>query len=278
MSNITCLECTVNDNSVDLVTGVFYQYISFGWEEELLPTGEILFRVYCIDAQYAKKIIKILQDRLPCIPIKKTSIPNQDWMSAWKEFFTPIHVGRFTVIPPWLVNNTAIREHSIIIEPKSAFGTGHHETTALCLEAISSLVDKEYVKPCMNFFDIGTGSAILSIACAKLGLIGIGLDIDPVAIINAEENILLNGVANYVSIKEGIIDNVQGKIFELIVANILAEPLKNLSHKIIGCLAHGGHLVLSGILNEQAEAVECMYASLGEPYHYTSGEWVALVW
>ena len=160
-----------------------------------------------------------------------------------------------------------------------AFGTGHHATTALCLECISALHGGGRLGEQTRFLDLGTGSGILGIGCAKLGASGMGIDNDPVALENAEENVRINGVEDKVRLVLGSIDQAEGP-FDLVVANILADPLIQMAPEIHSRVAPGGLLVLSGILASQAERVADAYKKLGrpEPQLRISGEWAALYW
>ena len=169
----------------------------------------------------------------------------------------------------------------IVIEPKMAFGTGHHPTTSLCLETIGKIVKTGTIKAGQDFLDLGTGSGILAIGLCKLGLTGTALDIDPLAIDCAIENIDANGVTGKVDLAVGSIDCLDNSLkFKLIVANILSGPLIEMAVDITSHIKPGGSLILSGILVEkQADAVARAYEKLGigTAQHFASGEWVCLV-
>jgi len=162
-----------------------------------------------------------------------------------------------------------------------AFGTGHHPTTALCLTCIADLNRAGAIEPGMEFLDLGTGSGILGIGMAKLGLTGLGLDIDPQAIVCAEENAGINNVADQFKVAVGGINSLpQDKRFQVLVANILSKPLIFMAPDILRHIAPGGCLALSGILVEQAPDVIRAYVRLGlpEPVLRESGEWCGLLW
>ena len=153
------------------------------------------------------------------------------------------------MLPPWLFESTPLEGRKpIIIEPKSAFGTGHHNTTVLCLEAITELLASGRLKAGQRFFDVGTGSGILGIACCLNGLAGLGSDIDPVAVDNALENVVINKVADDFRIVPGSAEAGEGEQFDLVVANILAGPLRELAPALIARMKPGACLVLSGCL------------------------------
>ena len=273
------LDILAGEDQYDTVTGLLVRNISYGWEEESLPTGETRFRVHCDNAIVQENLLSALKSWLPGITVEQTNVPRQDWTVAWREFFTPVRAGQFIVLPPWLVVSTPLEDYDpIIIEPKSAFGTGHHNTTVLCLEAITELHVSGRIHYGQRFFDVGTGSGILGIACCQCGLSGIGADIDPVAIDNAQENIVINNVSNQFRVLPGSAEAGGGEQFDLVIANILAGPLRELAPELMARLAPGGCLVLSGLLDVQADAVEAAYAKLGRARRAHSGDWVALIW
>ena len=167
------LDIVVDEEQYDTVAGLLVRNISYGWEEDSLPTGETRFRVHCDNAIVQENLLSALRAWLPGLDVEQTSIPRQDWTVAWREFFTPVRAGQFIVLPPWLLESTPPEGRKpIIIEPKSAFGTGHHNTTVLCLEAITELLASGRLKAGQRFFDVGTGSGILGIACCLNGLTG----------------------------------------------------------------------------------------------------------
>ncbi|MGB5138217.1 MAG: 50S ribosomal protein L11 methyltransferase [Candidatus Zixiibacteriota bacterium] len=138
----------------------------------------------------------------------------------------------------------------IVIEPKMAFGTGHHETTQLCMAQL-----QKDIKPGDKMLDLGCGSGILSILAAKLGAdASLGLDIDLAAIENAQENIELNQVSDRVTIKFGSMEKVNLiGYYDIVVSNLIKDEIYNLFENFMRCLKPGGILILSGILIEQEE-------------------------
>lgn len=273
------LDIVVEEDQIDVVTGLLVQTISYGWEEDSLPTGETLFRVHCDNTIVHERLVSALQSSVPGLRLEQTIVPVQDWTVAWREFFTPVQAGSFLVLPPWLLASTPAEGRlPIVIEPKSAFGTGHHNTTVLCLEAITQLSASGHLKSGMRFFDVGTGSGILGIGCCLLGLSGLGSDIDPVAVDNALENVVINKVDSAFRIVPGSAEAGEGETFDLVLANILAGPLKELAPELMARLKPNACLVLSGLLDVQADAVEAAYTALGPARRVISGDWVALVW
>ncbi|MFM2480806.1 50S ribosomal protein L11 methyltransferase [Celerinatantimonas sp. YJH-8] len=187
---------------------------------------------------------------------KLDQLEDKDWEREWMKNFHPMHFGkRLWICPSWLPipDPNAI---NVLLDPGLAFGTGTHPTTALCLEWLESLdlTDKTVV-------DFGCGSGILAIAALKLGAKRVvGIDIDPQALTASKDNAERNHVAEQLEL---YLPKDQPEDFQadVVVANILAGPLKELQSIICGYLKTDGVLALSGILNEQAEAVSAAYCT-----------------
>ena len=280
------LDLDVDECDREPSTALLFELAPFGWEELEPAPGRVLFRLHFEDPGRAGEVAQAMQARFPGAHADQASTPRRNWALAWREFFTAVPCGEdFLVIPPWMVAERPCPERvAIVIEPKTAFGTGHHDTTAFCLQALSELFHSGRAAAGMRFLDLGTGSGILAIGCAKLGLSGIGLDIDPLAVENALENREINGVARAVQVAEGgveALDRLAGdERFDVILANILAEPLMELAPALAKRLKPGGCLVLSGLLRIQAPAVSKAYTDLGfpSPRAIEGGEWAALIW
>lgn len=286
MPELQRLEITVPAEQEDMLSAVLAMNVPYGWQEDVLATGEIKAIVHAEHAVFMAELEQAVTSALPDALLARSSVPHTDWTVAWREFFTPVEAGsRFLVLAPWMEKERAATTRTpIIIEPKTAFGTGHHATTALCLEAVSDLADQGRIRSGMRFLDLGTGSGILGIACVTLGLTGLGLDIDILAVENSLENAALNNVAATgdnpaFAVSRGSIDDAPGD-FDLVLANILAQPLKDLAPAIMKRVKPGGCLVLSGILGIQADGVAAVYTALGLPVpaRVDRGEWTALVW
>ena len=283
MKTIHRLEIVVAESDYDCATGLLALEVPFGWEEQSLPTGETRFRVHCEQKDFLERLQQLLKQTVPAAESALSELEETDWLAAWRQFFTPVCCGNhFVVLPPWLADTQDFPGRTpILIEPKSAFGTGHHATTALCLRVVSDLLEAGRLQQGQHFLDLGTGSGVLGIGCCKFGLTGEGLDIDPLAVDNAVENRALNTIApeNF-TVAEGSIDAVAGKQFDLVLANILARPLTEMAADIVRACRPGGCLVLSGLLEIQADGVTAAYKAQGlpEPRRIIDGEWAALVW
>ncbi len=182
-------------------------------------------------------------------PLTTTDESDDGWGEKWKEFFRPERVtDRILVGPPWEDLEVGDEGIAIVIEPKMAFGTGHHESTRIVLKAL-----ERFVRPGDLVLDLGTGSGILSIAAAKLGAECVALDIDPVAIENARENTRANDVSDRVRLICGTIDAVAGVRFDAVASNIQRNVLIPLLDDLQVRLNPGGRLILSGILDREEE-------------------------
>ena len=194
-------------------------------------------------------------------PVEREVLPDVDWVSRSLEGLKPVRAGRFLVHG----SHDRARRHpgdlAIEIEAGLAFGTGHHGTTAGCLEMLEQVVLRERPR---NALDLGTGSAVLAIALAKLAHIPVlATDIDPIAVRVAAANARLNHVKALVETvtAPGFHNPIFARRapFDLIVANILARPLMRLAPQMARHIRLGGSLVLSGILDRQRDAVVSAY-------------------
>ena len=200
-------------------------------------------------------------------------VPDEDWLAEWKKNWQPIVTGRFIIAPPW--NNEAATDGRILItiEPGMAFGTGTHETTRLCLQAI----EKHYKGG--SFLDVGTGTGILAIAAAKLFPAARveAFDIDAEAVAIAAENARLNNVAEQISFHAGTIDD-STQSADLVCANLTADVIVDLLPALLAVTC--GRLVLSGILESQVNILLDRIRESGgpEPIEITNdGEWSAII-
>lgn len=184
-------------------------------------------------------------------PVETSPVPATDWESVYRAHHRPLAIGeRLLIAPPWDVPDAPGRE-VLVIEPGMAFGTGQHATTRTCLETIEALVVGGGVASAL---DVGTGSGVLAAALARLGVPHVvALDVDVAVLPTARENLATNG-AGRVALFAGTVGAVRGA-FDLVVANILADTLVAEASALTAVVAAGGHLVLSGLLAEQAERV-----------------------
>jgi ribosomal protein L11 methyltransferase len=183
---------------------------------------------------------------------------EDEWREVWKQFFEPRTVGLFTIVPSWR------REHPLVpgqirleIDPGRAFGTGGHASTRLVLEAMGRR------QPPRRMLDVGCGSGILGIAAAlrRPDCQVVSLDLDPEAVATTRENAIINGVAERVDARATPLEDLSGA-FDLVVANIQADVLCLLAGDLTRVT--NGHLMASGLLDEQADQVADVFARLDE--------------
>lgn len=281
---VITLPCSHATHEADNLLALLALHVAHGWEEQSLPTGEMRCIVYSTVPDVAEELAARVGAALPSAALARSKVEGLDWVEAWKEFFTPVEGGsHFLVLAPWMDEERARTTRiPVLIEPGNAFGTGHHATTALCLDAVSLLAAEGEIGPGMRFLDLGTGSGILGLACAGLGLSGEGLDIDGVAVENALKNRELNGVMpEDFMLRRGGVEDACGP-YDLVLANILAAPLRDMAPAIAALPGPAGRrplLVLSGLLETQVDSVEAAYGALGyaRPRRLPQGEWMALL-
>ncbi|MCL6452460.1 MAG: 50S ribosomal protein L11 methyltransferase [Alicyclobacillus sp.] len=193
--------------------------------------------------------------------VRAEVVDEESWASAWKESYDPIPVGRrFLIVPAWRVDDIeglADGRVPVVLEPGMAFGTGTHATTQLCLRTLESLVT-----PGMRVLDVGTGTGILAIASARLGAQVTALDLDPVAVRAAEDNVQRNDLLRTVTVQEGNllapVEEAAGLApgpFDVVVANILRDAVLQLAPIVARRLRAGGHFIASGFVTAHADAV-----------------------
>lgn len=204
---------------------------------------------------------ELLQATYPGLEIEKEIIPDVDWIAKSLEGLKPVRAGRFVVHGSHDRDKIRSSDIPIEIDAGQAFGTGHHGTTAGCLETIEKVVRSRRVR---NALDLGTGSGVLAIAVRKLKNIPVlATDIDPIAVRVAEENVRRNGISTGISLETapGFHSTSFSRHgpFDLIIANILARPLIRMAPQLAAHLAPGGSVILSGILAAQRWKVIAAY-------------------
>ena len=206
-----------------------------------------------------------------------------DWINNWKQYFKQFYVDDILIIPSWEEVKEEDKDRMIIhIDPGTAFGTGMHETTQLCIRQL-----KKFVKEDTELLDVGTGSGILSIVALKLGAKhAVGTDLDPCAVPAVEENKEVNEIptqdfdmmiGNIIDDKE-VQDKVGYEKYDIVVANILADVLLPLTPVIVNQMKKGGIYITSGIIDYKEESVvEAVKAAGLEVLEVTyQGEWVSV--
>lgn len=187
-------------------------------------------------------------------------VAEADWAEAWKAHFKPLRVGRrLVIVPSWEDYRSRPDDVILRLDPGMAFGTGTHASTALCLESLERLV-----RPGADVLDVGTGSGILAIASALLGARRVvAVDIDPVAVRVARENVAGNGVSAKVEVRQGEAADEPGGSYDLVVANLTAAIHASVHADLARPLRSGGTLVASGIIAEEAGRMAEVFAGDG---------------
>lgn len=184
--------------------------------------------------------------------IEKEDIKEQNWNATWEQTIKPQRIGSFFVKPTWSTEQPEEHEILLEIDPKMAFGTGYHATTRLILRQLDTL-DFSH----KTVLDAGTGTGILAIAAAKKGASKvIGFDLDPWSEENANENILLNGVADVVEIRFGGIEQIrENEMYDISLANINRNVILELIPTLVKHTKSGGTIILTGLLDTDEDIV-----------------------
>ena len=270
------------------------------WYEKPLndiPEGDAVISGYFADVEdRLDSMLQTLSNRIRELPafdidigkatIDVKEVHEADWANAWKQYYKPVRISdRITIKPTWEAYEPSAKELVIELDPGMAFGTGTHATTSLCLQTLERVL-----QPGMQLIDIGTGSGILAIAAAKLGADHVlALDLDPVAVSSATENIKINGLEQRIAIirsdllnavKQDVSTGIGVKLpVQIVVANILAEIILTFIDDVYEVLAPGGLYIASGIITKKEdEVVQALkQAGFAIENRFQEEDWVAIV-
>jgi ribosomal protein L11 methyltransferase len=233
------------------------------WDGALLPEVERVIRMV------------VSPSRSPAPAVHIRTIEEENWNAQWEATIKPIHVtDRIVIAPTWAGYVPAPHELLILIDPKMSFGTGYHESTRLAL-----LLIQRHIRHRPAVLDVGTGTGILAIAAVKLGArSALGVDTDEWAYQNAVENVAQNGVRDTVRILHGDLSVAPAGQYDLIICNIQRNIIETLLAGLRTRLAHGGSIILSGLLQADGESIRqsLRAASLQVAEELVENEWLAL--
>ena len=204
------------------------------------------------DSTDTESLVRAVHAGSPDAEVQIAVAPDVDWLSEWKRGARVQELGMITIVPPWLAEGRDAA-HTVVIEPAMAFGTGDHATTRGVVRLLQRVL-----RPGDVVADLGAGSAVLSIAAAKLGATRVAaIEIDPDAMGNAEENVVRNDVGDRVTVIEGDANVLLPLVapVRMVLANIIAEVLRELLPVIEAALTRDGVAILSGILLDERESM-----------------------
>ncbi|MBN1564959.1 MAG: 50S ribosomal protein L11 methyltransferase [Anaerolineae bacterium] len=247
------------------------------WPDEIPPADELIVRAYFPANEQAETKQQQLREaiwhmsRLYPMPEPEFKvIQEENWAEAWKVHYKPLRLGRHLYIRPQWITETDAKPDEIVLvlDPGTAFGSGTHPTTQLCLIAIEDMLADW---PGINVLDLGCGSGILGIAALKLGAAHVlGVDIDDLAIKATTQNATYNEVQDRITTQEGGLEAVKaqqaasGQQFDLLLCNILAKVIIQLCADGLGeTVRPGGKAIFSGIIDTQADEVEVALRAAG---------------
>ncbi len=289
------LKTPIPDHLADELESHFCEYGSGNWIIESIPGGrDFQLHGYFDTPELAQTDYQLLGTTLPQLPESPSisELPDQDWQEAYKHHFHPWNCGTIHWVPAWLRDSYQVPagHKALYLDPGMAFGTGNHETTRLCLEGLVQYQGELSPGKIQQarVIDAGCGSGILALSAALLGFQDIrAFDIDKDSIRICHENSSLNGLDGNVHFAHaGMEDSLPAGSADLILANILAPVLIENAALLIQCLSAqtGSTLILSGILNQEAQRVADSYEVAAQTMGISldflrkdSGIWSALV-
>ncbi len=264
------LQITPNSAYSQIIDFIF----SLGYEAVEEREGTIILRsdtkpqmlLYGLE-EFAKRVSEIVNKEIT-LNLKLEEKENKDWIREYQNSIKPIEIEDFYIRPSWVEKKKD--KIDIIIDPALAFGSGHHETTGSCIEAL-----KRYVKKGDKLLDVGCGSGILSITAAKLGAKVDICDTDELALESAKKNFELNQVS-FEKAWVGSVDK-RNSSYDVVVANIISDILIMLFKDLKEATNPEGYLILSGILEKYVKKVEEKFSSLKLIEKKQKNEWFTLV-
>jgi ribosomal protein L11 methyltransferase len=261
---------TTAPSAVEAVANILLESRTGGVEEAHPSPGVVQLRGYLPVGPATDVILAAIRRRVGTLPqfglevgagrIETTVVEDSGWAHAWKNHFRPFPVGRrIWITPTWDDTRPPAGRIVIALDPGMAFGSGLHPSTQMCLQVL-----EDRLRGGARVFDVGAGSGILSIAAAKLGAASVlAVDVDPVAVNVARQNVAHNGVAGAVEVREGdLLQGTTGRA-EMILANLTADIHLDFLPTVVDYLADGGCTVASGIVEDRQLEVESVARASG---------------
>lgn len=262
----------------DVTPAVDGDGFAYNLDKPVLVKGYI-----AVDDQAGEKVeqLRFALDHLsflrPIEPLTVRRVAEEDWANAWKEHYHVLRLGRrLVVVPTWREYEPRAGDLVLRLDPGMAFGTGLHPTTRMCMQRLEDLV-----APGMSVLDVGAGSAILSLAAARLGAAQVlGVEIDTVAVEAAQANVALNGLSDVIAIELGSVPLAHPAQYDVVVANIIARVIAELAVPLAQTMHAGSLLIASGIIADREQMVldSLTTAGLTLVRRDVDGDWLALTW
>jgi ribosomal protein L11 methyltransferase len=256
---------------IELFSDFLVDVIPIGFEETddgfIVRSEENLETISWGIQQFAEALQSALGEVID-LELTLTKEKNDDWIAQYQQAITPIEIIPFYIHPTWEAPKEGML--NIVIDPALAFGTGHHPTTASCLRAIASYVNEDD-----TVMDVGCGSGILAMAALRKGAVVDACDTDPLSV----ENSIVNAQQNELSYRrlwEGPVQE-SNEVYDVIVANIVADVLVFIASDLKKRLREGGILILSGIMDKYEDKVLRAYKTFTLTERIVENEWVTLV-
>ncbi len=270
------LTLTVNPCNEDITDVLAYQLGDIGYESFIAIESGL--DAYIPEPNFSEEKLKELVNNL-LIDAKVTyefkALEDKNWNKEWeKNYFNPLVVSNKCLVRSSFHAVTQTYEHEIIIDPKMAFGTGHHQTTYLMLQEILTLHLKD-----KSVLDMGCGTAVLAILAAKMGASRlVAIDFDEWAYNNAKENVLLNNQA-HIDVRLGTVDQIKGEVFDYVFANINRNVLLQDIKQYVKSLKEDGTLIMSGFYLDDVQVIklECEKNNLTFQKLEQKDNWTAVV-
>lgn len=251
------------------------------------PTEGVIVKAYLPESSYVNETIEEIKLAITNLAefninvgkniVKIAEVNEEDWATAWKQYYHPVKISeRFTIVPTWEVYTPVSTDELIIeLDPGMAFGTGTHPTTVMCLQAL-----EKYTKQGDSVIDVGTGSGVLAIGAAMLGVKRVhALDLDEVAVRSARENVTLNKVDDAVEVFHGNLLDTVKEPADVVVANILAEIILTFTDDAFSIVKPGGLYITSGIIGAKRDEVKAGLVASGFNIEEVimMEDWVAII-